>query len=157
MELYDIIFARVLMAAVLFEFFADGQQWDFHRAKAQYQKTAKVPIGYTRADMDRGFCTTGLWNYSRHPNFLAEQSIWVILYQWSCWATDGLYNWTAIGAISYLILFQASTWLTEGISSKKYPDYKEYQKRVGKFVPNLLNPWAWVEFVDEQDKKQKAK
>ena len=34
-------------------------------------------------------------------------------------------------------MFQGSTWFTELITSKKYPDYKEYQRRVGKFLPKL--------------------
>lgn len=37
----------------------------------------------------------------------------------------------------YLILFQASTWFTELITAKKYPEYQEYQRRVGKFLPKL--------------------
>lgn len=37
----------------------------------------------------------------------------------------------------YLILFQASTLLTESITAKKYPEYAEYQQRVGKFLPKL--------------------
>lgn len=82
---------------------------------------------------------TGLWSYSRHPNFAAEQAIWVVLYQWSCFVSDSFYSWTAIGAASYLILFQASTWFTELISAQKYPEYKEYQQRVGKFVPKLTS------------------
>lgn len=48
-----------------------------------------------------------------------------------------MYNWTLIGAMSYLILFQASTWFTELITSSKYPEYKEYQSRVSKFIPSL--------------------
>lgn len=36
-----------------------------------------------------------------------------------------------------MILFQASTWFTELVSAKKYPEYKEYQRRVGKFIPTL--------------------
>lgn len=59
------------------------------------------------------------------------------VYQWSCFATGSIYNWAGVGAIGYLALFQASTWFTELISAKKYPEYKEYQKRVSKFVPKL--------------------
>ncbi len=109
----------------------------FHLAKKEYQETAKVPQGYHQETLDRGFNTTGLWAYSRHPNFTAEQSVWVLLYGWSCWVTKTYYNWSVIGAVAYLILFQASTWFTELISAKKYPEYKEYQKRVGKFLPKL--------------------
>lgn len=94
--------------------------------------------------MDRGFVTTGLWAFSRHPNFAAEQAVWCCLYQWSCYATYALYNWTFVGAMSYLILFQASTWFTEIISSRKYPEYSVYQERVGKFVPKLVGK-GWDE------------
>jgi len=38
-----------------------------------------------------------------------------------------------------LILFQASTIFTEYISAGKYPEYREYQQRVGKFLPKMLN------------------
>jgi len=156
MQTTDIVIARLLMACVLFEFFADQQQWDFHQAKNQYQSTAKVPPKYTRAEMDRGFGTSGLWRYSRHPNFLAEQTIWVLLYQWCCYETNTLFNYAAVGAASYLILFQSSTWLTEKISAGKYPEYKEYQQRVGKFLPKLSGH-AWDEYVEAQEKKKKAK
>ncbi|GAB7351249.1 hypothetical protein MBLNU459_g1674t1 [Dothideomycetes sp. NU459] len=147
----DIVFARILMGLVLFEFFADQQQWDFHKAKASYLKTAKVPAGWERSEMDRGFCTSALWTYSRHPNFLAEQTIWMVLYQWSCWETFSMYNWTFIGAMSYLLLFQASTWLTEMISSQKYPEYKIYQQRVGKFLPKFKGA-GWSDYLNEQDR-----
>jgi len=59
------------------------------------------------------------------------------LYQWSCFITDSYLNWTGIGALSYLALFQGSTWLTEKLSAQKYPEYAEYQERVGKFLPKM--------------------
>ena len=109
----------------------------FHEAKHEYQKSAKVPPGYYQEDLDRGFNCQSLWSLARHPNFTAEQAFWVTLYAWSCWTTKGLLNWTVVGALGYLTLFQASTLFTESISAKKYPEYKEYQKRVGKFLPKL--------------------
>lgn len=91
--------------------------------------------------MDRGFCTTGLWKYSRHPNFAAEQSIWVILYAWGCYQSQTYYNWTAGGMISYLLVFQGSTPITEYISSSKYPEYAQYKKKVGRFLPSIFGGW----------------
>lgn len=117
-------------------------QTDFQNAKKEYQKTAKVPAGYKRADLDRGFRTTGLFNYSRHPNFAAEQAIWVSLWLWSCNITQTFYSWTVVGPIAYLILFQASTLFTESITSGKYPEYANYQKAVGMFIPRLGATWA---------------
>ncbi|KAI9774419.1 MAG: hypothetical protein M1840_004313 [Geoglossum simile] len=136
--LIDLIFSRVLTGLVLFEWFADQQQWRFQQAKKEYLKTAKVPPRFEQEDLDRGFVVKGLWSWSRHPNFAAEQAIWFTLYQWSCVVTGTLYNWTIVGALSYSILFQASTWFTETISSEKYPDYAEYQQRVGMFLPIIF-------------------
>lgn len=110
---------------------------DFHQAKKSYQKNAKVPQGWTRDDLERGFLTKGLWAYSRHPNFAAEQGIWVTLYQWSCYETRSFVNWTFFGTLSYLILFYSSTWFTESVTGGKYPDYAEYQERVAKFIPKF--------------------
>jgi steroid 5-alpha reductase family enzyme len=98
-----------------------------------------VPHKFEQEDLDRGFVVTGLWKHSRHPNFAAEQTIWVAVYAWSCFAANSAYNWTGVGAVSYLILFQASTWFTELITSGKYPEYKEYQRRVGRFLPKLYS------------------
>jgi len=55
--------------------------------------------------------------------------------------------------MSYLILFQASTWFTELITAEKYEDYKEYQKRVGKFLPKLVSDLPG----DFSDQKAKPK
>ncbi|MCJ1256442.1 hypothetical protein MMC24_004263 [Lignoscripta atroalba] len=133
----DIVFSRVLVGLVILAYLGDQQQWNFQNAKKEYQKTGKVPANFHQEDLDRGFNVTGLWAWSRHPNFAAEQSVWVVLYLWSCFVSNTYYNWTGIGAILYLILFQASTWFTEIISAKKYPEYAEYQRRVGKFLPKF--------------------
>ena len=111
---------------------------DYQSAKQMYRETGKVAPKFQKEDLDRGFLVTGLWSWSRHPNFVAEQAVWVVLYQWSCWVTQTYFNWSVVGAISYLILFQASTWFTELITTKKYPEYKEYQQMVGKFLPTSL-------------------
>lgn len=134
---YDSFFSKAVFVLVLVEFFADQQQWNYHQAKIRYRETAKVPkeYNYTREQLDRGFNTSGLWAWSRHPNFAAEQAIWIAFYQWCCCESWTFMNWCFTGAICYLFLFQASTWLTELLSAKKYPEYKVYQERVGKFLP----------------------
>lgn len=110
----------------------------YQTAKHQYQKDAKLPKGWNQADLDRGFLTSGLWAYSRHPNFFAEQTFWLVLYHWGCYAGNSLYNWTFVGVGSLIILFQGSTWLTELITAGKYPEYKDYQKQVAMFIPTSL-------------------
>ncbi|KAL8932743.1 MAG: hypothetical protein Q9216_006701 [Gyalolechia sp. 2 TL-2023] len=155
-DMTDMIFGQFMLIAIFLAFTADQQQWDYQKAKKSYQSTAKVPLGsqFSARDLDRGFLTHGLWSFSRHPNFLAEQSVWIILYLWSCWTTHTYLNWSAAGAAAYLVLFQASTWFTELVTAKKYPDYKIYQRRVGMFVPSLVGGGIG-DFNDEGGKKEK--
>ena len=138
----DLAYFSLELGLILSEFISDGQQWEFHQAKHSYQKSAKVPQGWQQADLDRGFIATGIWAYSRHPNFIAEQMIWFLLYGWSCFATNVLFNWTFAGAGFLILLFHGSTWLTELITAGKYPEYAEYQKRVGKFFPTSFRAYA---------------
>ena len=49
-----------------------------------------------------------------------------------------------------MLLFQGSTWLTELISARKYPDYKEYQRRVGRFLPKLGGSGLPGDFSDQK-------
>ncbi|RMZ80230.1 hypothetical protein DV738_g2779, partial [Chaetothyriales sp. CBS 135597] len=53
---------------------ADQQQWNYYNAREEYRKTGKVPAGYAQASLERGFNTTGLFAYSRKPNYAFEQS-----------------------------------------------------------------------------------
>ncbi|KAF8470585.1 hypothetical protein BDZ91DRAFT_840794 [Kalaharituber pfeilii] len=119
----DLIFSRSLVLAIITEFFADQQQWNFHKAKKAFLESGMqvVPEGWQRSALERGFCITGLWSFSRHPNFLAEQAIWILIYQWGCFVTDTIYNYTVLGPLALCAVFQGSTWLTEKISASKYP------------------------------------
>ncbi|ORY12499.1 hypothetical protein BCR34DRAFT_482456 [Clohesyomyces aquaticus] len=157
MSTYDNLFSRLMFFLVIFEYFADQAQWNFHQAKAQYTATAKIPKDhkYTREQLDRGFNTTGLFAWSRHPNFAAEQAVWVSLYQWCCCESMTYMNYAFAGAFGYLVLFQASTWFTEWISAGKYPEYKTYQQRVGKFLPKMHTK-SMDEPKTEQEKAKEA-
>ncbi|KAE8375650.1 hypothetical protein BDV26DRAFT_267445 [Aspergillus bertholletiae] len=140
-EVPDLAFSRVAFFFIIIEYFADQQQWHFHCAKHEYQKTARIPAQYksqfTPEDLERGFTVSGLWSLSRHPNFLAEQAIWLTLYLWSCYRTETYVQWTGVGVLALLMIFQGSTPLTESISTSKYPEYSEYQARVGRFIPRF--------------------
>ncbi|KAK0711095.1 hypothetical protein B0H67DRAFT_493016 [Lasiosphaeris hirsuta] len=137
----DMFYVAVELGLVLTEYLADQQQWNFQAAKRDYKISGKVSQGFTQAELDRGFITSGLWGYSRHPNFAAEQSIWFFFYQWSCFASKSLYSWLAVGPVFLIMLFQGSTWLTELITAGKYPEYSKYQARVGTFVPTGISAY----------------
>ncbi len=84
----DIILSLTALALLLFEFIADNQQFAFHAWKhGTYDARAHwlgARLAWTKEDAARGFCTRGLWSWSRHPNFFAEQSFWVCLLSAIC-------------------------------------------------------------------------
>ncbi|KAL1975563.1 hypothetical protein VTN31DRAFT_3955 [Thermomyces dupontii] len=133
----DLVFSRLIIFWLLIETIADEQQWRYQKAKRAYRAGRKPQEGdaFDTADLERGFNISGLWSFSRHPNFAAEQAIWVTLYAWAAYTTRAYLNWTVAGALGYLALFQGSTRLTEKLSAEKYPEYADYQARVGRFIP----------------------
>ena len=81
LTLSDTILSLTALTLIAFESIADNQQFAFHAWKrGKYDVCAHWPgarLAWTKDDAARGFCTRGLWSWSRHPNFFAEQSFWV--------------------------------------------------------------------------------
>jgi steroid 5-alpha reductase family enzyme len=129
---FDYVLAVIYVALVVMEFVADQQQFDFQKEKYR-RKNAGEDLG----EYADGFIQTGLWSKMRHPNYFAEQAIWVVFYLFSVAATGEWLNWTIVGAVLLVILFKGSSDFSEDISAKKYPKYADYQKRVGRFLPKF--------------------
>ena len=72
---------------------------------------------------------------SRHPNYFAEQGLWIGLYLFSVAGGIGLVNWSLAGALLLVVLFLGSSALGEEISGSKYPLYQDYCKKVSRFFP----------------------
>ncbi len=123
--------AAVLLFLVLLgmETAADQQQWNFQLAKKTGENGENSP------DIRNGFLSEGLFRFSRHPNYFAEISIWWVIYLYGVCASGKLILWGAAGAVLLTVLFQGSTALTEKISGRKYPRYKDYQKRTSMIIP----------------------
>ncbi|NYE19489.1 DUF1295 domain-containing protein [Microbacterium immunditiarum] len=129
---WDAAFAALLIAFLVGEFVADQQQWEFHQAK-------KAAGGH----LEPGFVTTGLWRFSRHPNFFFEQAQWWTFYALGATAAvasglgfwGGAFNWTILGAFLLTVLFIGSTIFTESISASKYPAYGDYRRTTSMIVP----------------------
>lgn len=130
----DAVAAFFMLAFISIETIADQQQYDFQTEKHR-RIQAGEPLGATYA---RGFCTSGLWAQVRHPNYAAEQSVWISFYLFSVAATGRWVNWSLAGAILLMLLFVGSSDFSEKISAGKYPEYRDYQKRVPRFVPRLF-------------------
>ncbi len=128
----DVLAGVLLLGFVVIETIADQQQYDFQEEKHKRIRRAY----YLGEPYETGFCTTGLWAIVRHPNYAAEQAIWLCFYLFSVAATGQWLNWSAVGPILLLLLFLGSSDFSEKITASKYPAYAEYQKRVPRFVPN---------------------
>ncbi len=130
----DALAAVMLIMFLSYETIADEQQWRFQTKKwaliGEGKKLEELPEPYCK-----GFNTRGLWNVSRHPNYLGEQGVWVAFYLFSVAAGIGVFNWSVIGALLLIVLFLGSSAFAEEISRSKYPLYADYCKKVGKFFP----------------------
>jgi steroid 5-alpha reductase family enzyme len=127
----DILITALFLFLVVIETIADQQQWNYHKRKRLLlKKGEELP-----ADLKKGFVHTGLWARMRHPNYAAEQAIWIVFYFFSVAATGVWINWSVMGAILLVLLFWGSSNFSESISNGKYSGYSDYQKRVPRFIP----------------------
>lgn len=124
----DAVLAAAFAGFVLLETAADQQQWNFQQGKKRNGPTGRYAAG---------FVADGLWARSRHPNYFAEQAIWVTFFLFSVVAT-GAPNWSMAGCLLLILLFQGSANLSETLQAQKYPAYRDYQKRVPRFLPRLF-------------------
>jgi len=111
---------------------ADEQQWRFQTEKWRLRNAGKPPV---TADQARGFLTEGIFRFSRHPNFWAEQSVWWSYYLFSVTSSGQWLNYSLAGAVQLSLLFQGSTDYTEKLSLKKYPVYADYQRCTSRLMP----------------------
>ena len=129
--IFDYVAAALMLFFILFEMIADIQQWNFQSLKWAAIKKREEPKG----DYKKGFLDKGLWALSRHPNYFAEQAIWISFYLFSIAACGQWFNWSIAGCLLLVVLFQGSSSFSEEISKGKYPAYAEYQKKVPLFLP----------------------
>lgn len=130
----DYLAGGLVASALILETIADEEQYAFQTKKykmlGEGKKLEQLPAPY-----DKGFNTHGLWNVSRHPNYLGEMLFWIFLYVFSIASGIGIANWSMIGALLLVVLFLGSSTFGEEISASKYPEYKLYQKKVSRFIP----------------------
>jgi len=156
----DYILAALSLITLVAEFTADNQQYAFQTFKRTGVLDANewpgARIQYTAEDAQRGFVTRGLWAWSRHPNFLCEQTFWLLQSFFPILSSDTLPRLAhgldgpitplaaLIPPLALCTLFFSSTIFTESISIAKYPQaYRAYQNRVGMFVPLLTPVYGW--------------
>ena len=78
--------------------------------------------------------TSGLWKYTRHPNYFGEVTLWWGIWLIACSIPGGWKTVFGPATITLLILFVSGIPLLE----KKYDgniEFKEYQRRTSAFFP----------------------
>jgi steroid 5-alpha reductase family enzyme len=133
----DYLIAVVILGLIIMETVADQQQWTYQKEKYRRIESGEPLTGKYAL----GFVHNGLWRWMRHPNYSAEQTIWVCFYFFSVLASGNVLNWSLSGPLLLLVLFQGSADFSEGISAAKYPAYKHYIEQVGCFLPRF-----WKQF-----------
>jgi steroid 5-alpha reductase family enzyme len=123
----DVVITVVFLAVLVGETIADQQQWNFHRAKA-----ATIAAG---GQPHPRFLQSGLFRFSRHPNFFFEQAQWWVVFLFGAVAAGSLLQWTVLGAALLTLLFVGSTRFTESITLSKYPEYAAYQATTSAVIP----------------------
>jgi steroid 5-alpha reductase family enzyme len=111
----------VWLTGLIIEWLADAQ-------KAAAKKTS-----------DR-FVTSGLWRWSRHPNYFGELLVWWGIFVFAVPFLHGLAFLTAAGPvfITLLLLFVSGIPLLEKSAEERFgndPGYREYKRRTSILVP----------------------
>jgi len=144
LNVWDIIVGFGFVAFFAMETIADLQHWDFHERK--YSVDTEVRKNHPDSDVRDGFYQHGLFQFCRHPNYFAEQSMWIMVYCFtltrasseSLFSLDWGNNFVNpyfLGAFLLITLFQGSMAFSEEITASKYPEYKRYQSTTSQCIP----------------------
>ena len=135
LTIVDILGILLFIAGFGFEALADEQ---LRRFKADRNNRGKV-------------LTTGVWSYTRHPNYFGECVLW-----WGFGliglATGGIPGLLGPVVLTYLLLYISGVTLLESTLREK-PGYSEYAGRTPAFLP--LNAQMRAKLIDKVKSLQK--
>lgn len=121
----SIVGAVTLLIGVGIEAVADSQKWQFSQVKSNKGKW----IG------------TGIWRYSRHPNYFGEILVWVGVFLYSLPVLSTVEIFVALVSpllITSLLLFVTGIPLLEKSADKRWGGiqaYKDYKYRTSILIP----------------------
>ena len=125
----SVLFGAALVGLV-YEVIADLQLAAFlHRLKTPDQRATRV-------------LQTGLWKYSRHPNYFGEWLFWLAL----ALVALSLGSWVGLlsqAIVTWLLLRFTGVARMEQRTPTLRPEYRDYQNQTPAFLPNFLHPRRW--------------
>ena len=124
-NIFDVVATIFTFSAILVEWIADEQL-----------------IKFRKNSSGKSFMQSGLWAFSRHPNYLGEIGFWGGMFLFAI-SASGLKQttgyWTVIGFISMVILFKfISIPLMEKRNIERKPGYQEYIRKVPALLPRIF-------------------
>lgn len=111
----------VLLFAVGFFFEAVGD-WQLSRFKADPSNRGEV-------------LNTGLWRYTRHPNYFGDAVIWWSFGVCALGSTNGAYSLVGPAIMTFFLLKVSGVSLLEKDIEERRPAYREYKRRTPAFFP----------------------
>ncbi|MBY9018800.1 MAG: DUF1295 domain-containing protein [Candidatus Lokiarchaeota archaeon] len=115
----DLVAIVITLGAIIIETLADIQSYKFRNNRENQEQ----------------FIKTGLWSYSRHPNYFGEVTFWWGLFLFSFASNPSFWGFI-IGPISITILFIGiSIPLMEKRNLRTKPSYDKYIEQVSALIP----------------------
>ncbi len=138
----DALLTVLFLLFTVGESVADQQQWNFHQ-----WKNGRVAAGRTP---NPRFLQSGLFRYSRHPNYFFELAQWWVVFFFGAVAARSILEWTVLGPLLLTLLFVGSTRFTEKISLSRYPEYELFQRSTSAVVPWFAHSVAIVQASENE-------
>jgi steroid 5-alpha reductase family enzyme len=118
----DWIALAIILIGVLIQIISDQQMFNFRKDPLNKGKTMQ----------------SGLWFYSRHPNYFGELLFWLGLAVFAIASNDlGLINYVGI-IVMYLLIAIGSVKMMDDRSLKSRPDFNSYAKTTPKIMINFF-------------------
>ena len=118
LDVFDYLATGVTLTAILIETISDEQLQSFLTSQ--------------RRDT---FLATGLWKYSRHPNYFGEVLFWIGLFLFSI-GTDEFVWWAIPGPLGMILLFQfISVPMIDKRMVAGKEGYEEYVRQTSGWIP----------------------
>ena len=83
----------------------------------------------------RGLLDTGLWRYTRHPNYFGDACVWWGLYIIACGGWPGALTILSPVLMTYLLAGKTGKPLMESYMAESRPGYADYVRRTSSFLP----------------------
>jgi steroid 5-alpha reductase family enzyme len=114
----DLVGVVLFLAGFLFEAIGD---WQLARFKRDPGNAGKV-------------LDTGLWRYTRHPNYFGNACLWWGLFAFA-WSAGGWWSVVSPLLMTLLLLKVSGVSLLESDITERRPKYRDYKERTSAFIP----------------------